>query len=716
MIILNDNIRINAGKPVDAKYLSSGNTAYTSTGATNTAITVPERHIGLTVNIMGVEYWYKNGVANTDLIEKKYDTLIPSGDFVTGATNIGFFSGFTGVQVLPITNLPDTNYNGNYYSIYNYYYRGTDGNIHIGVPSDGIPKRGYVKTAAPVKSWLWNEYTGSGNLLGWILVDGNISQELGTFQGGYLYYNGTTTFPYIQTSWTSGIGYNNGSNLVISTVLGSLTTGSTITIGGPVFAKKVNKILEFRTLQTKTPNLFGITFDEAFVYLSGATQVTQGANVGTGAAIFKQLTGTTLQFRRISGSGNTTVTQNGDTVVIFSPSGSSSGTTNAVNIGTGCGIFDAKVGCNLQFRSLATSGSTSISSDGATITISSHDTTAANIGTGCGIFTSKSGCCIQLRKLKPSGSTSISVVGDDLVIFSSGGSGGGLYNLSSPAAICVGGICCGTPLTGKTSFQLFEELLVPELFQTLVGTPTTSVGGAGGICEVGCSLSLTITPTYTAGAITLLYCSTSPFTRGGAANAYEYIGCCLPDTGFITNTSCSVSPYVVSAGTQTWCVRTRFNQGSCIKGSKGTVNPTYPTVCPASGCTAYGSTSLSGIYPYYYGKLTSGSRPPVTNSLVTTGCIAKCVLNSTGTVPINFNSSSSEYTWLAIPQSSASKTCWYVNALDNGNINSTPGDKYPDECIIAITSAESCWAGINYKVYMSGTVGAISATICFRNS
>ena len=126
-IILNDNLQINAGKPIDSRYLTTGNTAYVSTGATNSAIPVPLRYTGLTVNILGTEYWYKTGVANLNLIQKKYDTVLPTGSFVTGATNIGYFSGHTSVQTLPITNLPDNNYNGNYYSIYNNYYRGTVG-------------------------------------------------------------------------------------------------------------------------------------------------------------------------------------------------------------------------------------------------------------------------------------------------------------------------------------------------------------------------------------------------------------------------------------------------------------------------------------------------------------------------------------------------------------------------------------------------------------
>jgi hypothetical protein len=269
-IILNDNLKINAGKPIDSRYLTTGNTTYASTGATNSAIPIPLRYTGLTVNILGTEYWYKTGVVDINLIQKKYDTVLPTGSFVTGATNIGYFSGHTSVQTLPITNLPDNNYNGNYYSLYNYYYRGIDGKIHVGVPSDGILKRGYVKTASPVKSWLWNEYTGSSNRLGWILIDGDISQQIGSFENGYIYYTGSSQV-YTESGWITGNVYSNSSSLVISTVLGSLTSGTTLIIGGPFFATKTNNALNFRTLITKTPTLLSVSYDEAFVYISGNT-------------------------------------------------------------------------------------------------------------------------------------------------------------------------------------------------------------------------------------------------------------------------------------------------------------------------------------------------------------------------------------------------------------------------------------------------------------
>lgn len=279
MAQFNENITLAAPNPLDNRYLSLRTSAgaqlpYSGVSEVNLTILPTVRYQGLTVLIesgaTNIEYWYENGILDTDLIEKKYDSVLPLGDYVTGGTNIGYFSGYTGVQTLPIDNLVDNTYDGNYLSLYNYYYRDVNGIITIGTPSDNIQKRGYVKNVLPyVKSWIWNEYLSGGNLLGWILVDGNIANQIGTFQAGVQYYGASTS--YTATTWTTGNAYNNASNLVINTVTGSLTTGNTITIGGPVFDFKDHNNLHFRTIMTKTPDLIKITNDTAFVYLSGST-------------------------------------------------------------------------------------------------------------------------------------------------------------------------------------------------------------------------------------------------------------------------------------------------------------------------------------------------------------------------------------------------------------------------------------------------------------
>lgn len=132
------------------------------------------------------------------------------------------------------------------------------------------------------------------------------------------------------------------------------------------------------------------------------------------------------------------------------------------------------------------------------------------------------------------------------------------------------------------------------------------------------------------------------------------------------------------------------------------------------GAAFVDTTSVCSTYPIYYGTLTGATRPPVTNNLVTGG--TKSVVNSNGTVCVDFNSAVDEYTWLAIPSTSTSKTCWYIDTIDNGTINDSPSDKYPDECVISISSAQSCWSNVNYKVYMSGFFGEVDETMEFRNS
>jgi hypothetical protein len=611
-ITLSDNIRVNAGKPVDAKYLSTGNTAYTSIAAVNATIQTSERHIGLTVNIMGVEYWYVGGVANANLKIKSVTGGTSGG--VTGATNIGYYQGYSGVQVLPIDHQSISAYDGNYISLYNNYYRGTDGRVHIGTPADGIPKRGYVKTTpAPVKSWIWNEYTIDG-MLGWIFMDGNISQKIGEFDNGYTYYSGST-FPYTQTSW-SGTPPPNGSQVVINTIRGSLTTGTTMTIGGPVFGTKTGDVLNFRTIQTKTPETIGITSDEAFVYISGKTQT--GRNLGTGANIYAGNTGTTLQFRSIVGAGNTTVDE----------------------------------------------------------------------------------------------------VGGEIIIFSSGGTGGGTYDLSSPAAIDVGGIKTGTVLTGKTSFQLFEELLVPEQCGTL-SDRSASIVPASSLpnWEIGSTVTFAVNGSFNRGSINPSYWttgtySTAPTERVGLPNTYTFSG---PTGGGSVSSTGSTVPRSISnhtvAASQSWGLDVAYNSWFQPMSSKN--NP-FGTQCLASTATA-SPLSITGYYPYYYGKLTSGSRPPVTNNLVTGG--TKVVAPSTNNITIsNFNAGTNDYTWVAIPAASPSRQSWYIDVTNKGSVNTLPTDKYPDECLITITTGTGYWSNIPYKVYMSKTIGTINVPIEFRTT
>ncbi len=85
-ISFNDNIRISAPKPIDAKYLNSSNIPYSDDTEVNTTILEAERYLGLTVNINNVEYWYETGVGDGDLLLKTADDIFVSGGTLSGTT------------------------------------------------------------------------------------------------------------------------------------------------------------------------------------------------------------------------------------------------------------------------------------------------------------------------------------------------------------------------------------------------------------------------------------------------------------------------------------------------------------------------------------------------------------------------------------------------------------------------------------------------------
>jgi len=82
-INLNDNISVLGAKPTDARYLDNL-TPYASCGAVTTALAANKRYTGLTVNILGEEYWFAEGIENNDLVAKESSIVTTA---LTGATN-----------------------------------------------------------------------------------------------------------------------------------------------------------------------------------------------------------------------------------------------------------------------------------------------------------------------------------------------------------------------------------------------------------------------------------------------------------------------------------------------------------------------------------------------------------------------------------------------------------------------------------------------------
>ncbi len=88
-IILNDNLQINKGAPVDAKYLN-GTLDYLDAAEVNSIIPLTYRHLGLTVRVSGVEYWYQDSIQDSGLVIKGTGAD-SAGVFIQSATTKSIF-------------------------------------------------------------------------------------------------------------------------------------------------------------------------------------------------------------------------------------------------------------------------------------------------------------------------------------------------------------------------------------------------------------------------------------------------------------------------------------------------------------------------------------------------------------------------------------------------------------------------------------------------
>lgn len=366
-IILNDNIKVNAGKPSEAKYLNGSNVAFSSVSDVNSSVPIAERHLGLTVLIntgtTNVEYWWKDDVNDDDLIEKKFSSEQVVGDFVTGGTNLGFFSGYTGIQTLDLSGTGFGSNIGVYSSELNWYYADANGIIQIGSESNVMPLRRTYVNATGTKSWVWNVGTAQ-----WEIALNNVPNSVGEL----IIVDTHTDYVFTNTEWDGSDGNVSAS----VTAYGSLTTGNTVTIANPIYNDKDNQDLTFRTIISDSPDTLNVSYDDDYVRISGITSINSGTNVGTGTEILSGVTGTSLIFKTLVPSGNTNIIEGNDgEIIIYSDGSGDGGTiTGAENLEGGSGlIYSGITGTSMQFRSLLAGENTTITTSGNTITFDSKE-------------------------------------------------------------------------------------------------------------------------------------------------------------------------------------------------------------------------------------------------------------------------------------------------------------------------------------------------------
>ncbi|MFA5366461.1 MAG: hypothetical protein WC333_00860 [Dehalococcoidia bacterium] len=251
-------------------------------------------------------------------------------------------------------------------------------------------------------------------------------------------------------------------------------------------------------------------------------------------------------------------------------------------------------------------------------------TGVTNSGGGESVYSGTSGHNIILNTIIGSGNTSVSKVGNEIVIFTSGGTE--IYDLASPSICATGGMCVGTVLTGKTAIQILQEILVPELCGVL--TPpsfSTTLAASTTYYEIGCTIpSLSVCGTFNRGCINPQYMSTSD-KRVGCATCYVYTGAQVAGT-YITS-ACTISQpvtsYVVIGTPEVWGITVCYSAGVQPLGQNGTP---FNSACPAGSLSD--SKTICGVYPIFattsaIGTMTKQSYVAMTTTPVTLILVAE---------------------------------------------------------------------------------------------
>ena len=275
------------------------------------------------------------------------------------------------------------------------------------------------------------------------------------------------------------------------------------------------------------------------------------------------------------------------------------------------------------------------------------------------------------------------------------------------ATTTVGAINAGETVPAGTTIQELTELLLNKTFYPTFVNPTFGLTNNAGLREVGSSFNITLTFNFDRGKIlgkldngiwnpTMLQ-----DYRAGIAVSYLLNG--------VSSANNSASFNVTTIlGNNNLNGSVTYATGVQPKDSK---NNNYDSPL-SSGTSPIQSTSFEGIYPYFYYKSTSPITPAIMQSAIANGQATKVLASSTGTITIPF-AANGEYIAVAYPATSTTKTKWYINALDNGDI---PGGILGGTNTLPCNSPTGLWNNVNFKIHVSAGVLTQYEAVQLKNS
>jgi len=271
----------------------------------------------------------------------------------------------------------------------------------------------------------------------------------------------------------------------------------------------------------------------------------------------------------------------------------------------------------------------------------------------------------------------------------------------------VGGIAAQQVIPSGTDIQEFVTLLLNKTYYPVLTAPTFSLTNNAGVREIGSNALLTLTFNFYRGDIlgnivsSIWQPNATQGYRAGTSTSYTING------NSQGSNILSISPTLLAGG-NTFNATVTYGTGIQPIDSKG--NP-YDTPLP-SATSSTQSTTVQGIYPYFWYKSSSPITAVSMQTAIANGSATKVVGVSTGTITITF-AAVGEYLAFAYPETSTTKTVWYVTALSTGSI---PGGVFGSATVLSCNSPTSLWSGINYNIHVTAGLITESAQMQLRNS
>ena len=296
-----------------------------------------------------------------------------------------------------------------------------------------------------------------------------------------------------------------------------------------------------------------------------------------------------------------------------------------------------------------------------------------------------------------------------------------LLDPSLEMASTIGGLTAGTSvsnLSGKTIVSIFDDMLFPTQQPTYT-IPTISISNNNATIEVGSTYNNTLTATATkntAGNFTYLEIirngstsltsTTSPLSAVTASlpSQYGYSDPNNPNYNFtLTYSESYVIPTGVTSSSTTYKARGNYNSGLPKNTNKG-VSDTRPaqirsTNAPQASSTSFDSSlkTITGIFPYYYGKMSVEPTIESVSQSILNGTANKVLSSASGNLQITFNAST-EFLWFAHLASYGLKTQWYVAADNKGLMSNS---SLFDTGVNGLVSSElGFWSNANFYIYL----------------